>query len=139
MEDAPFICPTSFAQQRLWFLEQLDPGKSVYTILYAVRFESRIDLRALTLSVNEIVRRHESLRTRFATVDGQPMQVIDRESNFALQVADLSGLPKSEQDRAIQREAEREGTEPFDLSAGPLSPPSASPPVCSSASPSTWA
>ena len=120
MEDAPFICPTSFAQQRLWFLEQLDPGKSVYTILYAVRFESRIDLRALTLSVNEIVRRHESLRTRFATVDGQPMQVIDRESNFALQVADLSGLPKSEQDRAIRREAEREGTEPFDLSAGPL-------------------
>ena len=89
-------------------------------MLYAVRFETRINQRALTQSLNEIVRRHESLRTRFATVDGQPMQVVEREPEFNLPITDLSGLPKLEQDQAVQREAEREGEQPFDLAAGPL-------------------
>ncbi|MEO6238547.1 MAG: amino acid adenylation domain-containing protein [Vicinamibacterales bacterium] len=119
-EAASLVFPPSFAQQRLWFLEQLDPGKSVYNILYAVRFEARINRRALTESIREIGRRHESLRTRFATVDGQPVQVIEPDSTVTLQVADFSGLPKAEQDRAVQREAQRQGTQPFDLTAGPL-------------------
>ncbi|MEP6914054.1 MAG: condensation domain-containing protein, partial [Acidobacteriota bacterium] len=120
MHDDSFMFPTSFAQQRLWFLEQLDPGKSVYTMLYAVRFASRIDQRALAQSLAEIIRRHESLRTHFETVDGRPMQVVAQEPAFNLAVTDLRGLPPAEEYAAVQREAQREGEQPFDLAAGPL-------------------
>ena len=65
MTSKSFIFPASFAQQRLWFLEQLDPGKSVYNMLYMVRFETRLNADALEKSLSEIVRRHESLRTTF--------------------------------------------------------------------------
>jgi amino acid adenylation domain-containing protein len=120
METGLFRFPTSFAQQRLWFLEQLEPGNSIYNIVNAIRFETRIDQGALTRSLHEIVRRHEALRTRFATVDGQPMQVVEPEPNVDLSVTDLRGLTRLEQDQAVQRQAAREGEQPFDLAAGPL-------------------
>ena len=115
-----FIFPASFAQQRLWFLEQLDPGKSVYNIPYAVRFDTRLDLDALEKSLNEIVRRHESLRTTFSTTDGQPMQVIAKEMSVDLPVIDLSGVADSEREQETRRWSEREAGQPFDLAAGPL-------------------
>src|SRR6267142_565339 len=120
MGSESFTFPASFAQQRLWFLDQLDPGQSVYNMLYAVRFESRLNQQALEQSLKEIVRRHESLRTSFATVDGQPMQVIAKESGFALPVADLSGLAPAVREAEARRLAELEGGQPFDLARGPL-------------------
>lgn len=70
--------PLSFAQQRLWFLDQLEPGNPLYNNPSAIRLSGRLDLKALELSLNEIIRRHEILRTTFTAVDGQPVQVIAR-------------------------------------------------------------
>src|SRR5258705_6088490 len=116
----PFIFPASFAQQRLWFLEQLDPGKSVYHLLYAVRFETVLDLSALEQALNEIVRRHESLRTSFITVDGQPMQAIARHQRVELPLIDLTALGRQEAEDEVKCWAAQEGERPFDLVAGPL-------------------
>jgi len=115
-----FIFPASFAQQRLWFLEQLDPGKSVYHMLYVVRFDTRVDVAALEQSLNEVVRRHESLRTSFATVDGQPMQVVAKEIRIEIPVVDLSELSPDERELEAQRWSQREAEQPFDLAVGPL-------------------
>src|SRR2546425_3855128 len=120
MTSKSFIFPASFAQQRLWFLEQLDPGKSVYNMLYMVRFETRLNADALEKSLSEIVRRHESLRTTFSTTDGQPMQVVAKEMSVELPVIDLSGLANSEREREARRCSEREAGQSFDLAAGPL-------------------
>ena len=120
MVSTSFIFPASFAQQRLWFLEQLDPGKSVYHMLYVVRFDTRVDLAALEQSLNEVVRRHESLRTSFATSDGQPMQVVAKEIRIELPVVDLTELSPGELEREGQRWSQREAEQPFDLKAGPL-------------------
>src|SRR3954447_15461916 len=120
MVSKSFIFPASFAQQRLWFLEQLDPGKSVYHMLYVVRFDTRVDSAALEQSLNEVARRHESLRTSFATTDGQPMQVVAKEIRIELPVIDLSGLTPSEQEKQTQRWSQREAEQPFNLAAGPL-------------------
>ena len=120
MASKSFIFPASFAQQRLWFLEQLDPAKSVYHMLYAVRFETRVDVAALGQSLNEVVRRHESLRTSFATTDGKPMQVVAKEIRIELSVIDLSALSPNEQENEGQWWSQREASQPFDLVAGPL-------------------
>src|SRR5262245_28313695 len=68
--------PLSFAQQRLWFLDQLEPGTAAYTIYAAIRLAGRLDQEVLGRSLNEIVRRHAALRTTFPAIDGQPIQVI---------------------------------------------------------------
>jgi len=120
MASKSFIFPASFAQQRLWFLEQLDPGKSVYNMLYSVRFGTRLNLGALEKSLREIVRRHESLRTTFSTTDGQPMQVITKEISIDLPVIDLSELSNTERERETRRWSEHEAEQPFDLATGPL-------------------
>jgi amino acid adenylation domain-containing protein len=115
-----FIFPASFAQQRLWFLDQLDPGMSVYHLLYAVRLEARVNIAALEQALNELVRRHETLRTTFVTVDGQPMQAVAKTLNVELPVIDLTSLDHDEAERAAQRLAQREGERPFDLAQGPV-------------------
>src|SRR5260370_34254540 len=115
-----FIVAGVFAQQRLWFLEQLDPGKSVYNMRYGVRFETRLNLGALEHSLNEIVRRHESLRTTFSTKDEKPVQVIAKEMSVELPVIDLSGVSNSERERETRRWSEHEAEQTFDLAAGPL-------------------
>ena len=120
MASTSFIFPASFAQQRLWFLEQLDPGKSIYNMLYAVRFETCLNLDALEQSLNEVVRRHESLRTTFSTTDGQPVQVIAKEMSVELPVIDLSKLAPSDREQELRLWSEREAGQPFDLAAGPL-------------------
>lgn len=120
MPSQSYTFPASFAQQRLWFLEQLDPGKSVYNMLYAVRCETRLNFEALEQSLNELVRRHESLRTTFATRDGQPVQVIAQEMRIELPVNDLSALAASDRERERRSWSDREAEQPFDLATGPL-------------------
>ncbi|HXM36048.1 MAG TPA: condensation domain-containing protein, partial [Pyrinomonadaceae bacterium] len=120
MASKSFIFPASFAQQRLWFLDQLDPSQSVYNMVYAVRFSASIDLTVLEQSLNEIVGRHESLRTTFTAIDGQPMQVIQSHRDFTLPLVDLSRLPPAERHVESRLCAEQIAEQPFDLAQGPL-------------------
>ena len=112
--------PLSFAQQRLWFIDQLDPGNSVYNFPVAVRLKGPLNLRALEQSLNEIVRRHEALRTTFSMVDGQPTQVIAPVLAITLPVIDLSELPEAERENEVRRLIVEEARCPFDLARGPL-------------------
>jgi amino acid adenylation domain-containing protein len=112
--------PLSFAQQRLWFIDQLDPGNSVYNFPVAVRLKGSLNLAALEQSLNEIVRRHEALRTTFSMVDGQPSQVIASRLNITLPIVDLTELPEVERENEVQRLVVEEARRPFDLAQGPL-------------------
>ncbi len=112
--------PLSFAQQRLWFIDQLDPGNSVYNFPVAVRLKGSLNLAALEQSLNEIVRRHEALRTTFSTVDGQPIQVIAPRLTIGLPVIDLRELSEAERENEVQRLVVEEARRPFDLAKGPL-------------------
>jgi amino acid adenylation domain-containing protein len=110
----------SFSQERLWFLDQLNPNSAVFNVPLAVRLTDAIDPDALKSSINEIVRRHDVLRTTFSTVDGGPELVIAPKLNVDLSVVDLTLCPESEREaraRALMREEEQE---PFDLTQGPL-------------------
>jgi len=112
--------PLSFAQQRLWFLDQLDPGKSYYNLSFALKLECLLDLAALEASVNEIIRRHEVLRATFVTIAGEPVQVIAPELKLRLFAVDLRELPEAERHREIRALASVEAQKPFDLATGPL-------------------
>ena len=112
--------PLSFAQQRLWFLDQYEPGSSVYNIPNALRLTGELNVSALEQSVQEIVNRHEALRTTFAMADGEAVQVIAPVLKVSLPVVDLSETPEHEREAEAQRLAKEEGQRPFDLSRGPL-------------------
>ncbi|MUG92221.1 amino acid adenylation domain-containing protein [Scytonema sp. UIC 10036] len=107
--------PLSFAQQRLWFLEQLEPGSAVYNIPVAVQLSGQIDQAALERSLNAIISRHEALRTNFITVEEQPIAVIAETRSLMLPVMDLRTLPESEKEFSAQRLATQEAVRPFDL------------------------
>ena len=112
--------PLSFAQQRLWFLDQMEPGSPFYNISAVVRLSGKLNVSALVQTFSEIVRRHETLRTRFEVVDGQPAQVISSLSSCSLPVVDLRGVSEGEREREIERRAAEEAQTPFDLSTGSL-------------------
>jgi amino acid adenylation domain-containing protein len=112
--------PLSFAQQRLWFLDQLAPGNLFYNIPIAVRLEGTLDVQALERSLNEIVRRHEVLRTTFEAREGKPVQVIAPQLEVPLVMKDLSHLAGREQDAAALQYVQAEARRPFDLEEGPL-------------------
>ncbi|WP_369414619.1 condensation domain-containing protein, partial [Corallococcus soli] len=112
--------PLSFAQQRLWFLDQLQPGSASYNMATAVKLSGRLDVPALQRTFAELVRRHEALRTTFETRDSQPVQVIAPHVVSALEVIALAGRTASEQAAEVNRFAREETTRPFDLSRGPL-------------------
>src|SRR6266542_3688649 len=112
--------PLSYAQQRLWFIDQLEPGNAVYNCPGAVRLEGRLDIEALERSVNEIVRRHEVLRTRIVVEEGQPVQVIEDWAPRSLEVEDLAGLPPEEREEVARRTTKQEAVKGFDLGRGPL-------------------
>ncbi|HYO56343.1 non-ribosomal peptide synthetase [Archangium sp.] len=112
--------PLSFSQQRLWFQDQLAPGDSSFNVTLAVRVKGPLEVESLEWSLRELCRRHESLRTTFATVQGQPVQVISPEPRFQLGVVDLSGLGEQERETEVQRRADADAAQPFDLTKGPL-------------------
>ncbi|MGH2507275.1 MAG: condensation domain-containing protein, partial [Ktedonobacteraceae bacterium] len=112
--------PLSFAQQRLWFLDQLQRGSPAYNISVAYRITSTLNLAALERSLNQIIQRHEVLRTTFATRDGQAIQVIAPEYTIQLAVDDLASFPLTHRTEEMQRRATAEAREPFSLVDGPL-------------------
>src|SRR5262249_7697327 len=112
--------PLSFAQQRLWFLDQLAPGNALYNMSGGLRLEGRLDLEALERAINEIVRRHEVLRTRFEVEAGEPVQVVAPWQPRKLEIEDLSGLPPGEREQEVRRIARQEAETGFDLGRGPL-------------------
>ncbi|MBD2093757.1 amino acid adenylation domain-containing protein [Trichocoleus sp. FACHB-591] len=120
LEDEVLIFPMSFAQQRLWFLDQLIPDRSLYNLPLVVRLQGTLDVAALEKSVDEIVQRHESLRTTFATVDNEPVQVIAPTVPWQLPVVELQHLPEGDRQIEVQRLAAADAQQPFDLSTGPL-------------------
>ncbi|HEV3049322.1 MAG TPA: amino acid adenylation domain-containing protein, partial [Longimicrobium sp.] len=112
--------PLSFAQERLWFLDRLEPGSTTYNLPAAWRLGGALDQAALERALGEIVRRHEVLRTTFREANGSPVQVIAPFGGFALPVEDLSGLDEADREAAVRRRALEEARRAFDLSAGPL-------------------
>lgn len=112
--------PLSFAQQRLWFLDQMEPGNPLYNLPGAVRLKGSLNVAALEQSFNEIVRRHEALRTTFKTVDGQPVQAINPTLRLTLPILDWRQLSESEREAEVLRLADEERERPFDLANGPL-------------------
>ena len=112
--------PLSFAQQRLWFLHHLDPESAAYTIAGWSRLDGPLDVGALDRALSELVRRHEVLRTTFATVDGQPVQVVALTQPALLEVHDLSHLLDGQREQEAQRLVSEEAQRPFDLTKGPL-------------------
>ncbi|HEX8189578.1 MAG TPA: amino acid adenylation domain-containing protein [Pyrinomonadaceae bacterium] len=110
----------SFAQQRLWLLDRLAPGSAAYNLPAAVRLRGPLDAGALGRALDEVVARHEALRTTFAEEDGLPFQVIAPRLEVALQVTDLGELPAGGREAEARRLAGEEMARPFDLSAGPL-------------------
>ncbi|HKX27598.1 MAG TPA: condensation domain-containing protein, partial [Blastocatellia bacterium] len=114
------VLPLSFAQQRLWFLDQLMPNNPFYNCLGAVRLEGRLGIAVLERSINEVVRRHEVLRTRIQIIDDEPAQMIEDWSPRSLERVDLSHLDPERRDAAIHEIMREEAGTGFDLSRGPL-------------------
>jgi hypothetical protein len=110
----------SFAQQRLWFIDQLQAGNNAYNMAAAVRLTGELDVTALEQSFSEIIRRHEVLRTSFKMSNGRPVQVIAEARPVSLDVLDLSHLDEEERESEARRLAAEEARRSFDLSSGPL-------------------
>ncbi|NPC76705.1 non-ribosomal peptide synthase/polyketide synthase, partial [Pyxidicoccus fallax] len=112
--------PLSFAQQRLWFIDQLEPGSAAYNVPVTLRIDGTLRVDALQRAFSALVERHEALRTTFATREDAPVQVIHPPSEFRLEAEDLGALPESERWEEARRRAMREAAMPFDLGTGPL-------------------
>jgi amino acid adenylation domain-containing protein len=113
--------PLSFAQERLWFLDQLEGPNAAYNIPLAWHMAGRLDVAALENSLRKIMQRHEALRTRVAMENGNPVQVFTSGPDLALPVTDLGALPESERRAEMTRRIEAEDLKPFDrLTGGPL-------------------
>ena len=112
--------PLSFAQQRLWFLDQLMPANPFYNMPFALRLVGQLDVLALQHSLNEIIRRHSSLRTCFQTVDQQPRQLIADFWELTLATIDLIELPEAKREEQVRQLARIEAAQPFHLTELPL-------------------
>ena len=110
----------SYAQQRLWFLQELEPDSAAYNIPRAFRIHGALDVKALEQTLSEIVRRHEILRTTFRVVNGEPVQVIAEPQPLSLPVIELAHMSPDERETEARRMAADEGRKPFNLSEGPL-------------------
>jgi amino acid adenylation domain-containing protein len=112
--------PASFAQERLWFLDQLDAGTAAYNLPRAFRIIGPLKADVLTQSFETVTRRHAALRTVFDSVEGEARQIVLSNVDVKIPVIDLTGIPKSERESEALRIAGEEGKKPFDLNAGPL-------------------
>ena len=111
--------PLSFAQQRLWLLDRLEPGSTAYNMPSPARLRGAMDVAALERALDEIVRRHESLRTTFVEEEAEPVQVVAPATRFRLPMVDLEGLPEQAR-RDEERRLLEEDKRPYDLVHGPL-------------------
>ncbi|MEH1860990.1 MAG: amino acid adenylation domain-containing protein [Nostoc sp.] len=112
--------PLSFAQQRLWFLDQLQPLSAFYNVPVALRLVGTLEVAALQQSLQEIIHRHEALRTNFIKVDGKPTQVIQTQANWKVSIVDFKYLSTTEQEIATQKLAQQQAIQPFNLATEPL-------------------
>ncbi|GAA2635009.1 condensation domain-containing protein [Actinomadura fulvescens] len=112
--------PTSFAQERLWLVDQVDPGSAYYNMANGMRLRGELDLTALQRALDTIVARHEALRTTFDSHQGRPVQVVGPPFSIAIDVDDLSALDAAGRSRAVREAAEREAGKPVDLRRGPM-------------------
>src|SRR5436190_22545500 len=112
--------PLSFAQQRLWFLDRLLPNKATYNVPALWRLRGQLDAPALERSLNEVVVRHEALRTRFVLRGDEPVQVIEPPSAVTVPVVDLSAMPPAEREARARQLTDSDACQPFDLETGPL-------------------
>ena len=121
-QQRPDFLPLSFAQQRLWFLDQLLPDTTLYNVLFALKLTGSLNLNAFETALNSLIDRHESLRTIFPTIQGEAQQLIL--PHLSIRVADclddLSSLPHEEQQTWVETLASKEANTPFNLSSGPL-------------------
>jgi len=115
--------PLSFAQQRLWFLAQLEPRSPAYNILSATQIEGPLDTAALERSLTEMSRRHEALRTTFVVEDATPVQIIHPPSELKLQQFDFTTVSEEQREKEARRLIHEEAVCPFDLVTGPLLAP----------------
>src|SRR6185503_13726313 len=119
-EEEVFVFPLSFAQQRLWFLHLLDPQSSAYNMPFALRLSGQLDIPALERALNEIVRRHEVLRTTFDALDGEPVQLIATTQPLEVLLTDLSSLPPEQREAETRRLVVQDALQPFDFARGPM-------------------
>jgi amino acid adenylation domain-containing protein len=112
--------PLSSAQERLWFLDRLQPGSAFYNIPVALRLSGALDVRAMERALGDVVRRHEALRTTFGERDGAPVQTIAPFRGFVLPVEDLSALDADAREAQAARRAADDAASPFELATGPL-------------------
>jgi len=114
------IPPLSFAQQRLWFLDQLEPDNPFYNMPMTVRLKGKVDVHLLEQAINKVCERHENLRTAFKTVNGQPQVDIAPFVHVKIERIDLSTVPKEKQEAAVKELIRREASKPFALERAPL-------------------
>jgi amino acid adenylation domain-containing protein len=112
--------PLTFAQERLWFLEQLKPDTALYNQFFGIRLIGHLHIAALERSLNEIIQRHEILRTTITIVDGQPKQHISSAQPFALTIEDVQESQGSQREQEIRQRAMEEARQSFNLTQGPL-------------------
>ncbi len=112
--------PMSFAQERLWFLDQLEPGSPVYNIPVALRLSGSLSVPAVASSLREVVRRHAGLRVRFTREESRPVQIVEPAAGFALPVVDLVALPAEAGEAEAAKLAAAEASRSFDLARGPM-------------------
>ena len=112
--------PLSLAQQRLWFIDQVQPGNIAYNIYQPIRLAGQLNVVSLKQSLKEVVRRHDVLRTTFITEDGRPVQIIAAAMTLTLPVVDLQNLPLNDREAEVLRLVNEEPQRPFDLAKGPL-------------------
>ena len=116
----PSLAPLSFAQQRIWFMEQLLPDTAMYHMGRRIRVEGRLDPVAFERALQEIIARHESLRTAFPSVNGEPSQLVSPGADFRLELSDLTSLSSGDREAEAQRLTAQEIGQRFDLAHGPL-------------------
>jgi amino acid adenylation domain-containing protein len=112
--------PLSFGQQRLWFIDQLEGTSTEYNVLEALRLRGELDRNAMERAINRIVERHEILRTHFADVDGEPVQIVEPDLHIEVALDDLTGFDEKQRQERMADALRREMQQPFDLARGPL-------------------
>src|SRR5262245_33336537 len=114
------VAPVSFSQQRLWFLDRMYPGLAFYNMPAALQLDAPVDVCALERAVGAVVEQHEALRTRFAELEGRPIQVIETDPKITVRVVDLSSIPIEEAAKRARGIVQDGCERTFDLSRLPL-------------------